>query len=105
MILVKYENTGVMFCHKIVVEKIHDECGIVIELYYDNDYSKQIEYQFGEKSDSSLLPIKKGVKIKYYTKKELEKCIEKFKSTILLRCFVEKNIDLDNLDGLLNIGL
>ena len=102
MILVKYENNGVVFCHKIVVEKIFDKCGIGIGLYYGND-STHIDYTFGEKSDYSLLP--KSVKIRDYTKEELEKCIEKFKSTILLRCFVEKEIDLDNLDGLLNIGL
>ena len=87
MILVKYKNTGVVFCHKIVVEKIYDKCGIGIELYYGNDKTV-IEYQFGKKSDYSLLP--KSVKFRDYTKEELEKCIEKFKSTILLRCFVEK---------------
>ena len=103
MILVKYKNTGVVSCHNIEVEKIHDECGIGISLYYGNDYSKHIDYTFGEKSDYSLLP--KSVKFRDYTKEELEKCIEKFKTIILLRCFVEKEIDLDNLDGLLNIGL
>ena len=53
MILVKYNNTGVMFCKKLEITQITDTCSIRISCFDSNDINKmpdtRFEFDLGEK--------------------------------------------------------
>ena len=103
MILVKFDNRSVACCHHITINHEVDGNMLTIVLFFGRA-TREVHYYFGDKIDYSL-DDKKNVQFKDYKPEEKKRAVDKFKSTILLRCYSDKNIDLDNLDGLLNIGL
>ena len=102
MILVKYNNTGVMFCKKLEIYQITDTCSIRIACFDSNDRNKipetRFEFDLGEKAHNNRV-----LKIKEYGKESRDEFMEYVKETILEKCYNDKCIDLDKLDGLLNI--